>query len=72
MEIISTIKLISIRTLRDLHDIDERAVSKQGQPQPRLTCNYKWALGETRGREGMAKECIQKIVLQVQVAVLLI
>ena len=45
MEIISTIKLISIRTLRDLHDIDERAVSKQGQLQPRLTCNYKWALG---------------------------
>ena len=45
MEIISTIKLISIRTLRDLHDIDERAVSKQGQPKPRLTCNYKWALG---------------------------
>ena len=45
MEIISTIKLISIRTLRDLHDIDERAVSKQGQPQPRLTCNNKWALG---------------------------
>lgn len=34
MEIIPKIKLISIRTLRDLHNIDERAVSKQGQPQP--------------------------------------